>query len=163
MHEGAVIVTAATYHKQNFFQGEVRLRMLQSTLLRHAHALEWRLQAWAVFPNHYHFVAIAPGDGSLPRLIHRIHAASAHVINREDSCLGRPVRYRYWDTSITEEKSYLARLAYVHRNAERHGVVKSAEAYPYCSASWFLTQAERPFYETVMSFKIDRVNVVDDF
>lgn len=80
-----------------------------------------------------------------------------------DNLPGRNVWYRAWDTRLSFEKSYLARLAYVHKNPVKHGLVDNAEDYPYCGAKWFAENANRPFYETVMSFKTDRVNVYDDF
>ena len=54
------MVTASTYQKQHILRGDSRLAMLQSKIFEHAEALGWRLQAWAVFSNHYHFVALAP-------------------------------------------------------------------------------------------------------
>lgn len=83
-------------------------------------------------------------------------------LNELDDAPGRMVWYRCWDTHITHEKSYLARLAYVHKNPAKHLDVEP-ENYPFCSAHWFMTLADRSFYETVMSFKVDRVNVIDDF
>lgn len=80
-----------------------------------------------------------------------------------DNSVGRSVWYRSWDTRLTFERSYLARLAYVHTNPVKHGVVTDAETYRWCSAGWFRAEAERPFYETVMSFKTDLINVYDPF
>ena len=73
------------------------------------------------------------------------------------------VWYRAWDTRLSYERSYLTRLAYVHNNPVRHGLVQDAQEYPWCSARWFADRADRPFYKSVMSFKTDRVNVYDDF
>jgi hypothetical protein len=38
-----------------------------------------------------------------------------------------------------------------------------AQNYRWCSASWFERNASRAFVNTVKSFKIDRVQVPDDF
>jgi putative transposase len=84
-------------------------------------------------------------------------------VNKLDGAAGRAVWYRCWDTRLTYEKSYLARLAYVHTNPVKHGLVADAREYRWCSAAWFAEKSERAFYETVMSFKTDRVNVYDDF
>jgi hypothetical protein len=42
-------------------------------------------------------------------------------------------------------------------------VVRNAENYPWCSAAWFARHARPAFFKTVRGFKIDRVNVPDDF
>jgi putative transposase len=56
-----------------------------------------------------------------------------------------------------------ARLNYVHQNPVKHGLVQVANQYPWCSASWFETNARSGFVQSVYSFKIDRLNVPDDF
>ena len=71
--------------------------------------------------------------------------------------------FQYWDTQLTYEKSYLARLNYVHTNAVRHGLVRQAEQYLWCSAGWFLRRAPRSFYGTVRRFPCDKVTVPDEF
>ena len=158
------MLTAGTYHKEKFFSDKERLDVLENTLLEVLEEFGWKVQAWAVFPNHYHFVGFSPDTGlDLENLTQKIHRNSARELNKLDDTPGRQVWYRCWDTKITYEKSYLARLAYVHRNPVKHGLVKDPIEYRWCSASWFLNHADRPFYETVMSFKTDKVNVMDDF
>ena len=39
-----------------------RLEFLHDSLLGLAEEYGWNLQAWAVFSNHYHFVAMSPPD-----------------------------------------------------------------------------------------------------
>jgi putative transposase len=88
---------------------------------------------------------------------------TAREANRMDDAEGRKVWYQYWDTHITSERSYFARLRYVHENAGRHGIVEVATAYPWCSAGWFEQRADSAFHRMVTSFPIDRVNVHDEF
>lgn len=57
---GAYMVTAGTYRKQHFFASAERLDYLCDSLFNFVEKYGWQLQAWAVFPNHYHFVAISP-------------------------------------------------------------------------------------------------------
>ncbi|MBV6457971.1 MAG: hypothetical protein HONBIEJF_01092 [Fimbriimonadaceae bacterium] len=163
-HPGTYVLTAATYQKVPLFKGEQRLEMLHDILLEELDKAGWDVQAWAVFPNHYHFVGLSPDTGlGLQRLTRAIHGRSAIALNKLDGTPGRMVWYRCWDTRIIFERSYLARLAYVHNNAVRHGLVEDAQLYPWCSAQWFALRSARPFYESVMSFKTDRVSVYDDF
>lgn len=70
-----------------------------------------------------------------------------------------PIRSLIW----LYQKSYLARLSYVHRNAVKHGLVRTPEAYKWCSAGWFAENSTRAQYETVMNLPIDEVNVEDDY
>jgi putative transposase len=70
---------------------------------------------------------------------------------------------QYWDTHLTFQKSYLARLHYVHNNPVHHGLASIASAYPWCSAAWFERTASPSFVQTVYNFPSDGLNVQDDF
>jgi putative transposase len=160
---GVIFVTASTYQKERLFHDGERLTLIQDALFEHAERLGFQLQAWAIFPNHYHFIAIAPENPDLKALMKCIQGSSARKLNELDGQIKRMVWYRYWDTQLTFEKSRLARLAYVHQNPVKHGVVKEAEEYSFCSMAWFLRNAEGPFRDTVLSMKTDQVKVYDDF
>jgi putative transposase len=158
------IVTGSTYEKAHFFNCPERLVLLQETLLEVLEKHGWILQAWAVFANHYHFIAVAPKTGiSLGSLIKKFHSITAIEVNRLDRISGRQVWFQYWDTCLTYENSWLARLNYVHNNAVHHGIVKLAENYPYCSAGWFQQKADPAFQKKVNSFRHDCIKIVDDF
>ncbi|MDQ2918768.1 MAG: hypothetical protein M3R10_02680, partial [Verrucomicrobiota bacterium] len=70
---------------------------------------------------------------------------------------------QFWDTELTFEKSYFARLHYVHYNAVHHRLVAVATDYPWCSARWFESNASDAFVRTIYSFKIDMLNLPDEF
>jgi len=157
-------VTASTYRQARLFQSPERLDLLQETLLSEAERYEWNLQAWACFSNHYHFVALAPVNaGSLSSMLRAVHSRTAVVVNRLDGQAGRRVWSQFRDTCLTSERSYFARLNYTIRNPERHGVVKDAREYPWCSMAWFMERAEEGFRRAVMSFDESKVLIADDF
>ncbi|MCD6326985.1 transposase [bacterium] len=133
---GTYIVTAGAYGKQKFFNTPGKLAFLHDRLLELAGEFELQLQAWAVFSNHYHFVAILRDyPESIRRMISKLHTLTAIYINRLDTAPGRKVWFQYWDTELTFERSILARLNYVNNNAVHHRLVEEAKQYPYCSAS----------------------------
>jgi hypothetical protein len=77
----AYIVTAGTLHKQHYFQGVERLGLLQEELFASATTYGWELQAWALFANHYHFIAYAPADAAtLKRMLQRFHSATSRAM-----------------------------------------------------------------------------------
>lgn len=159
---GVFMVTAATYGKEHFFHGEKRLDLLHDRL--HACAVEfgWQLRAWAVFPNHYHFVARSPQDPkTLTKMSRKLHMTTAKAVNEQDSTPGRKVWHQFWESLLTYDRSYYARLHYVHQNPVRHKVAQVANAYRWCSAGQFELQAERGFRRMVESFPIDALNVPD--
>jgi putative transposase len=158
------MVTAGTYGKQPFFHAPERRDLLLDGLLAITAEHGWRLRAWAVLANHYHFVAHFSGKPSgLSRLLGKLHMLTAKAVNGMDGAPGRKVWFQFWDSHITYERSYLARLRYVHTNPVHHGLVARAEDYPWCSAAWFAQSASPAFVKTVGSFRTDSVNVHDDY
>ena len=158
------MVTSGTYLKRPWFRGTDRLRFLCDALLRWAGEYEWNLQAWAVFADHYHFVAVSPTRSeNLGDFIKKLHSDTAVAVNELDGAKGRQVWYQYRETKLTFQKSYFARLSYVHRNAVHHKLVGEPSLYPWCSAGWLQRRATTAFYKTIMRFGIERLNVPDDF
>jgi putative transposase len=155
-------VTAATYLKQHFYRTAKRLDGLQTRLFALAREHECSLQAWSIFSNHYHLVVSANGE-NVRRMLTRLHTEEGTDANELDRTPGRQVWFQFRETELTYERSWLARLRYTHENAVHHRVVPEATLYRWCSASWFESNARRAFVNTVKSFKIDRVNVPDDF
>ena len=161
---GVYIITAGTHHKQHFYNTPEKLTLLEARLLTFAKQSEWQLEAWAVFSNHYHFVARSlPGAIDLGQLIQRLHAVTARELNRLDQTEGRAVWYNFWDTRLTYQYSFMARLNYVHQNPVKHGLVPVANQYRWCSAAWFERVASPSTIKTIYSFKTDKVNLRDDF
>jgi len=164
---GTYFVTAGTYQKSHHFRGPKRMGVLHRGLLQVTRNAGWQLEAWAVFSNHYHFVAHSPenaGDaGSLSYVLGSLHEKTAKWINRLDDQKGRKVWFNFRDTRLTYEKSYLARLNYCHQNAVKHGLVRVANQYPWCSAAWFERTAGAAQVKTIYGFKNDRLDVPDDF
>ena len=71
--------------------------------------------------------------------------------------------HNYWETKLTYENSYLARLCYVHKNAVKHGLVINASDYPWCSARWFERTARAAQINTIYGFKTDKLRILDDY
>src|SRR6266566_2045290 len=128
--DGIYMVTGATLHKKHFFLTAEKLGALEHELLTLAKQYKWQLEAWAVFVNHYHFVARGQEKAApLKKFLQHLHSNSARNINQTDDSPGRTVWFNFWDTKLTYEHSYLARLNYVHQNAVKHGLVKVASQY----------------------------------
>jgi putative transposase len=164
MEKGTYMVTAGTYLKVHRINEPRKLDLVRDTLFELAEHYGWLLQAWSILINHYHFVGMSPRNPeNLHQFLSHFHQQTAKAINRIDGCPGRRVWYQYFETLITHEESYLARLRYVHENPVHHGLVIRATDYPWCSAAWFERKADRAFFKTVNRMKIDRLNVFDEF
>ena len=138
--------------------------MLESQLLGKAKEYHWQLEASAVFSNRCRFIGHALGErGDAEAHLTHVHADMAGHVNLRDNEPERQVSYNYWETKLTYEKSYFARLSYVHQNPVKHGLVPVANQYRWCSAAWFERTATPAQVKTIYSFKTDRIRVVDEF
>ena len=164
---GTFMVTAGTYLKAHHFRTTDRLDVLHRGLLTVARDFSWNLEAWAVFSNHYHFVGSciteSGGAGNLSQMLGELHTRTAAWLNRLDKMPGRKVWHNFWETKLTYEKSYLARLNYVHQNPVKHGLISAANQYRWCSAAWFEAIASPAMVASIYRFGTDRVTVLDEF
>jgi putative transposase len=157
------MVTAGTYRKEPFFGTSERLTFLQKQLFVLCAEHSAALQAWTIFPNHYHFIARFEAPSNLRELVQHLHSVTARELNRLDGADGRKVWFQYWDSQILYQKSYLARLRYVHENPVRHGIVARAANYGWCSAGWFERKATPGFRNTVLGVPCERLEIPDEF
>lgn len=120
--QGIYMVTAGTYRKLPHWNTPERRDFFLDALFARAAEFGWQMQAWAVLSNHYHFIAASPDDpGTLRRFLAKLHMTTAKQLNEWDGIQGRKVWYQFWDSHITFERSYLARLNYGHHNPVHHG------------------------------------------
>jgi len=88
-------VTSATYEHAHYFAGAHRLKVLQRGLLTVMKRFNWQIEAWAVFSNHYHFVAKSPRDeddaSNLSDMLSILHVKTAAWVNKLDEVPGREV------------------------------------------------------------------------
>jgi putative transposase len=162
--QGTYIITAATLHRKPRFDSDAKLDLFRDTTFDLARDYALILQAWAFFPNHYHLVASFEHTRTTHRhFVRHLHHELTMRLNRVDATPGQRVMYEFWDTHLTFEKSWLARLNYVHQNPVKHRLVAVANQYQWCSAPWFENNARSGFVKSVYSFKTDRIQVPDDF
>jgi putative transposase len=164
---GTYFVTASTHLKAHHFRRRERLRVLHRGLHKVAQDFGWRLEAWSVFSNHYHFIGHspeqAPDASNLADMLSVLHVKTSGWVNRLDHTSGRQVWFNFRETRLTFQRSYLARLNYVHQNPVRHGLVPVANQYPWCSAAWFERTASPAMVKSIYRFKTDQLQVADDF
>lgn len=102
---GTYFITAGTYLKTHHFRTSQRLDVLQRGLLTVARNFRWELEAWAVFSNHYHFIAHSQSDlenaKSLSQMLGVLHTRTAGWINRLDETPGRKIWHNFCDIRLT--------------------------------------------------------------
>ena len=160
---GTYIVTGSTLYKKRLWNTPQKLDVLEREFFALADEHGIQLQAWALMCNHYHTVFFSDEPDRIPQFFTCFHRDTASLLNQMDGTPGRRVWYQFYDTRLTLQKSYLARLSYVHRNPVKHKLVAQAEEYQWCSASWLRDNASSAFRRTLESFTGEGLNIWDDF
>lgn len=130
------MITGSVYQKRKLFAGEKpKLRWYES-LKKGCEEYGWQILAWVILDDHYHIMLETPGEAeTLSSLIRDMHKFTALWAKQNLPIVKGLERiwYNYWDTCITYERSFLARLNYIHHNPVKHGYVEDASAYPFGS------------------------------
>ena len=164
---GVYFLTARARERRMLLADASMKDWFQDNLLALADEFAWRLEAWAVLSNHYHFIGHSPGGGdnaaaSLGKMAQKLHSLATKELNRRDGSLGRN---RLWqnfrETRLTYQRSYLARLHYVHENAVYHGLVKRGSEYKWCSSRMFREAVTPAWVKTITSFRYDQIALED--
>ena len=165
---GVYFVTARTAERRHLLADDAMKDWFQAALFELAKEFGWRLEAWAVLANHYHFIAHSPeraedGAGSLRAWVRKLHSLATKELNRREN---QPGRTRLWlnyrETRLTHPHSYLARLNYVHHNAVHHGLVRAGCEWRWCSARAFQAAVTPAWYKTVTSFRYEELAERDE-
>ncbi|OGV58497.1 MAG: hypothetical protein A2X45_17490 [Lentisphaerae bacterium GWF2_50_93] len=159
------MITSGTYHKENIFNSPAKLKMLENIILDSLNDFSWTPIAWAVMSNHYHLIVRAPAEKeiTISKICKTIHGKSSVQLNKVDNVSGRKVWFEFWDTCLTYENSYYARLKYVMNNPVHHGIVKTAEDYEFCSAGFFKFNADKQIRKRLESYSTEKLNINDNF
>ena len=113
--------------------------------------LGFRLIAWVVMPEHVHLIVV-PGERPIPdvlraikqpvaqRAIRRWKEKDAKVLRRIEVGEGR---HRYWqagggfDRNLRDQDDLAEKVAYVHHNPVKRGLVERATDWRWSSARWY--------------------------
>lgn len=159
-------ITGTTYQKKMWFKDNKTKEQLLNSISIGFDKYGWIMEEWVILDNHYHLMGNAPDDsGTLPVMMKGIHKFTALWIKKNipDAKGAERIMYNYWDTCITFEASYFARLHYIWHNPVKHGYVKNAEEWVFGSYSRRGEQDKEWLGKIKANYPCDKVNVNDDY
>ncbi len=159
---GVYFLTARSGQGHHLLKSDSMKDWFQAKLQELALEFGWRLEAWAVLSNHYHFVAHSPENDPdatwVSPWIQKLHSLTTKELNRRENHAGRSRLWQnYRETHLTFQRSYLARLNYVHQNAAYHGLVRVGSQWKWCSAAKFVEAVSPAWVKTIASFGYDQI------
>ena len=159
-------ITGATYEKKYFLiTNKAKARVFKS-LYKGFNSLGWTLEDWVILHNHYHLMANAPENAeTLSAIIRDIHKFTAMWLKKNipKTKSVEKIWWNYWDTCITYEKSYFARLNYIWFNPVKHKLVEKAEDWKFGSYYYRYRKEKEYLKKLKKKYPFDKVKVKDDF
>ena len=94
-----------------------------------------RLLAYCLMPNHWHLVLYPRADGDLAKFLQRVTMTHTQRYHAKTQTVGYGHVYqgRYKSLLVESGRHFLTLVRYVERNAQRAGLVRKAEEWPYGS------------------------------
>jgi putative transposase len=158
------MVTGATYKKRRIFCTYKAKEILLSSIIFCFEKYDWEIKAYVILDNHYHLLLMAPYRAEyLSKIISELHRYTSLRVNQLESKTGRKVWWNYWDTCISYERSYFARMNYIHFNPVKHGYVDSPENWFFSSYQEFYNLNPLELERIEKEYQFDKVKVKDDF
>jgi putative transposase len=159
------MVTGSTYLKERHLTAPDSKKQLLLSILKGCQRYNWKLEDWVVLDNHYHLMLESPEEADfLPKLINEVHKFTAIWLRKNNLVdVPKKIFHNYWDSCVTFESSYFARLNYIYFNPVKHGYVTHPK--DYCFGSYFYRYPgfSQELKSLERKYPFERVNVRDDF
>lgn len=172
---GKYFITGATYKKESYLQLDGVKEKTAEYMFKSFEHFGWEIEDWVILNNHYHLMTQAPEDATtLSRVINNFHKFSAiwirkNLENRDSAAKSltqstySKIWHNYWDTCITYENSYYARINYIWFNAVKHGYVEDAAQWKFGSFYYRCMVQSAEVEEVAKRYPYDRVKIEDDY
>ena len=108
--------------------------------------LDFSLCGYVLMPDHWHALIRVSHPLTISRVVQNIKWISARRLNQHRNSTGPVWQHQFWDRFVRHEKEFGHRLAYMHRNPVRKGLVKHPEEWKWSSYN---------------NFALDRLRVAD--
>lgn len=159
-------ITSGTYHKQYYLQSRQAKEILIDSIIRGFTDQNWLVEDWVILDNHYHVIVNASEEAArLSKIMQTIHKFSSNILSKSipELRIIKKIWHNYWDTCLTYEKSYYARIHYLWFNPVRHGCVDNPEKWEYGSYYYRIKEGKNNVNKIIKEYPIDKIKVKDDF
>ncbi|QID18141.1 transposase [Nitrogeniibacter mangrovi] len=129
-------ITIATAGRKPIFTDMTCARLAIDTLRQSDDAQRGKTIAWALMPDHLHWLLTLGETVSLARIVHRFKGRSARRINRHLKRSGTLWQRAYHDHTIREDEDLKSTARYIVANPLRAGLVERIGDYPHWDAAW---------------------------
>jgi REP element-mobilizing transposase RayT len=108
--------------------------IVQENLLHHA-GKKYKLYAWAIMPNHLHYLITPILPFTLAEITHSNKSYTAHEANKILNRSGQFWFHESFDRYIRDENHFLQTIAYIENNPVKAGLCEKNSDWKFSSAS----------------------------
>ena len=111
--------------------------MMIAALEESRRKLAFRLCGYVLMPDHWHALIGVGHPLTISRVVQDIKWTSARRLNRHRNNTGPLWQHQFWDRFVRHDEEFSHRLAYMHLNPVRKGLVKHPEDWKWSSHNNF--------------------------
>ena len=150
-------VTHRGNHRSPILATVTQRAMYMSIMLRWQRRTGVRVAAFAIMPNHVHFIVVAPTPDALSKWIANGHREYSKWLNTTNSSAGHNWEERYYSVLMDPEHCLNA-LRYVEQNPVAAGLAEAPWKWHWSSAAFHCGAGERP---SILDIDLRPGNVTD--
>jgi putative transposase len=98
-----------------------------------------KLHGYVIMPDHYHVLLSLREEKSISQIVREVHSLFARTCRKMTEIKGRIWQRRFYDHVIRDKTDWLTKLAYLHNNPLRAGLVENIADYPWSSCRFWET------------------------
>ncbi|MFO8012018.1 MAG: transposase [Phycisphaerae bacterium] len=134
-------ITSRTERRLPHLATDEAKELVLGSLLTYAHKGIFRLLAYVLMDNHFHFAAVVEDADGFPKALGRLKGWTSHELQAATGARPPIWERRYDDNVIQNDRELLQVIQYIHDNPVRAGIVTRAEDYQWSSARQWALQA----------------------
>ena len=116
---------------------EEEFSLLLAAIEESRHKLGFSLCGYVLMPDHWHALIGVSHPLTISRVVQNIKWISARQLNQRRNRCGPLWQHQFWDRFVRHDKEFGHRLAYMHLNPVRKGLVKHPEEWKWSSYNNF--------------------------
>lgn len=158
-------ITASTLGRHSYLELDEAKRAVFKYLTKSLEQYNWELEDWVILNNHIHMMVNAPENAeTLSDVMNNFHKFTANWLSR-NGIKKKEEKYfhNYWDTCISYENSYFARLNYIWMNPVKHGYVDLPENWKFGSYYYRFLNDKETAKEHLEKYPINKLKIRDNF
>ncbi|RLG27668.1 hypothetical protein DRN98_10575 [Methanosarcinales archaeon] len=133
LNDTVYFITSHVYKKNQYLNAESSKKILYQILCQTLKEFNYKLYAWVILDDHFHFEFKTRIGDDLIKVMKRIHGKCSYQLNNMEQKPKRKVFQNYWDYCIRNKKDFYTHFNYIHHNPVKHGYVKNIDDYLFSS------------------------------